>query len=50
MINQLLRQELNFDGFVISECLEMEALYHSVGWARGDFGNQCRLRFGDGVS
>ena len=31
VINQLLRQELNFDGFVISECLEMEALYHSVG-------------------
>lgn len=35
VINQLLRQELNFDGFVISECLEMEALYHSVGLGQG---------------
>lgn len=35
VINQLLRQELRFDGFVISECLEMEALYHSVGLGQG---------------
>ncbi|KAK6197864.1 glycosyl hyrolase, family 3-like protein [Scheffersomyces amazonensis] len=35
IINQLLRQELKFDGFVISECLEMDALYHSIGLGQG---------------
>ncbi|KAG7662042.1 uncharacterized protein J8A68_004430 [[Candida] subhashii] len=35
VINQLLRQELKFNGFVISECLEMEALYHSIGLGQG---------------
>lgn len=35
IVNQLLRQELKFDGFVISECLEMDALYHSVGLGQG---------------
>lgn len=35
IINQLLRQELGFNGFVISECLEMEALYHSIGLGQG---------------
>lgn len=35
LINKLLRQELGFDGFVISECLEMDALYHSIGVGQG---------------
>ncbi|RLV90885.1 Beta-hexosaminidase [Spathaspora sp. JA1] len=35
LINQLLREELKFDGFVVSECLEMEALYHSIGLGQG---------------
>ncbi|EDK41878.1 conserved hypothetical protein [Lodderomyces elongisporus NRRL YB-4239] len=35
IVNQLLRKELNFKGFVISECLEMEALYHSIGLGQG---------------
>ncbi|EMG45957.1 nagZ Beta-hexosaminidase [Candida maltosa Xu316] len=35
VINQLLRQDLNFDGFVISECLEMDALFHSIGLGQG---------------
>lgn len=35
VINQLLRQELGFKGFVISECLEMDALYHSIGLGQG---------------
>lgn len=35
IVNQLLRQELKFDGFVISECLEMDALYHSIGLGQG---------------
>ncbi|KAK6460239.1 glycosyl hyrolase, family 3-like protein [Scheffersomyces coipomensis] len=35
VINQLLRQDLKFDGFVISECLEMDALYHSIGLGQG---------------
>lgn len=35
VINQLLRRDLKFNGFVISECLEMEALYHSIGLGQG---------------
>lgn len=35
IINQLLRHELEFNGVVISECLEMEALYHSIGLGQG---------------
>ncbi|MDN6571417.1 MAG: hypothetical protein L0L22_10510 [Staphylococcus equorum] len=35
VINQLLRQDLGFDGMVISECLEMDALYHSIGLGQG---------------
>lgn len=35
LINQYLRQELGFEGFVISECLEMDALYHSIGLGQG---------------
>ncbi|KAG5416858.1 hypothetical protein I9W82_005588 [Candida metapsilosis] len=35
IINQLLRQEIGFNGVVISECLEMEALYHSIGLGQG---------------
>lgn len=35
VINQLLRQELKFDGMVISECLEMDALFHSIGLGQG---------------
>ncbi|PVH17599.1 uncharacterized protein CXQ87_000490 [Candidozyma duobushaemuli] len=35
LINQLLRQEIGFEGFVISECLEMDALYHSIGLGQG---------------
>ncbi|KAI5967625.1 hypothetical protein CANMA_002805 [Candida margitis] len=35
IINQLLREEIGFKGVVISECLEMEALYHSIGLGQG---------------
>ncbi|KAK6457435.1 glycosyl hyrolase, family 3-like protein [Scheffersomyces xylosifermentans] len=35
VINQLLRKDLKFEGFVISECLEMDALYHSIGLGQG---------------
>ncbi|EER36323.1 hypothetical protein CTRG_01063 [Candida tropicalis MYA-3404] len=35
VINQLLRNELQFDGLVLSECLEMETLYHSFGLEQG---------------
>lgn len=35
VINQLLRSDLGFDGIVISECLEMDALYHSIGLGQG---------------
>lgn len=35
VINQLLRQDLKFKGFVISECLEMDALYHLIGLGQG---------------
>ncbi|CAH6718272.1 hypothetical protein CLIB1444_01S03048 [[Candida] jaroonii] len=35
VINQLLRQDLGFDGVVISECLEMDALHHSIGLGQG---------------
>lgn len=35
VVNQLLRTELNFNGVVISECLEMDALHHSVGLGQG---------------
>lgn len=35
LLTQLLRRELHFDGFVISECLEMDALYHLIGLGQG---------------
>lgn len=35
LINQLLRTELGFNGVVISECLEMDALHHSIGLGQG---------------
>lgn len=35
VVEQLLRQNLGFDGVVISECLEMEALSHNIGVAGG---------------
>lgn len=35
LLTQLLRNELHFDGFVISECLEMDALYHLIGLGQG---------------
>lgn len=35
VLTQLLRNELHFDGVVISECLEMDALHHSVGLGQG---------------
>lgn len=35
LLTQLLRHELGFDGFVISECLEMDALYHLIGLGQG---------------
>ncbi|EGV60595.1 glycoside hydrolase [Yamadazyma tenuis ATCC 10573] len=35
LVNQLLRQEIGFKGVVISECLEMDALHHSIGLGQG---------------
>ncbi|CUM68615.1 uncharacterized protein PRCAT00006342001 [Priceomyces carsonii] len=35
LINQFLRNDLKFNGVVISECLEMDALYHSIGLGQG---------------
>ncbi|RCK62378.1 Beta-hexosaminidase [Candida viswanathii] len=35
VLNQLLREELKFDGLILSECLEMETLYHSFGLEQG---------------
>jgi Beta-glucosidase-related glycosidases len=35
LLNQYLRQDLKFDGIVVSECLEMDALYHSLGLGQG---------------
>lgn len=35
LITQLLRRDMGFDGFVISECLEMDALYHLIGLGQG---------------
>lgn len=35
LLTQFLREQLHFDGFVISECLEMDALYHSIGLGQG---------------
>lgn len=35
VVNQFLRQEIGFDGVVVSECLEMDALYHSIGLGQG---------------
>lgn len=35
IVEQLLRQNLGYDGVVISECLEMEALSHNIGVAGG---------------
>lgn len=35
ILTQLLRKELRFKGFVISECLEMDALHHSIGLSQG---------------
>ncbi|OBA23608.1 glycoside hydrolase [Metschnikowia bicuspidata var. bicuspidata NRRL YB-4993] len=35
LLTKLLREDLGFEGFVISECLEMDALYHSIGLGQG---------------
>lgn len=35
LMTQLLRNDLGFQGFVISECLEMDALYHLIGLGQG---------------
>lgn len=35
VIDGLLRSDLNFDGVVVSECLEMEALSHNIGVGGG---------------
>nr|POF13149.1 beta-hexosaminidase [Quercus suber] len=35
VVNDLLRSDLNFDGVVISDCLEMEALSHNIGVGGG---------------
>lgn len=35
LLTKVLREDLGFDGFVISECLEMDALYHSIGLGQG---------------
>lgn len=35
ILTRLLREEMGFEGFVISECLEMDALYHSIGLGQG---------------
>lgn len=35
VVEELLRQTLGFDGVVVSECLEMEALSHNIGVAGG---------------
>lgn len=35
LLTQFLRQDLGFEGFVISECLEMDALYQSIGLGQG---------------
>ncbi|CAK7895453.1 hypothetical protein CAAN1_10S00540 [[Candida] anglica] len=35
LITELLRKELNFNGVVVSECLEMDALFHSIGLGQG---------------
>ena len=35
VVNDLLRNDLNFDGVTISDCLEMEALSHNIGVGGG---------------
>jgi beta-N-acetylhexosaminidase len=35
VVDGLLRKDLRFDGVVISECLEMEALSHNIGVGGG---------------
>lgn len=35
VLTKLLRQEIGFDGFIISECLEMDTLYNSIGLGQG---------------
>lgn len=35
VVNALLREDLNFDGVVVSECLEMEALSYNIGVGGG---------------
>jgi beta-N-acetylhexosaminidase len=35
VVNDLLRKDLHFDGVVISDCLEMEALSHNIGVGGG---------------
>ncbi|KAF1987214.1 glycoside hydrolase family 3 protein [Aulographum hederae CBS 113979] len=35
VVDELLRTDLNFDGVVVSECLEMEALSHNIGVGGG---------------
>lgn len=35
VVDELLRKDLNFDGVVVSECLEMDALSHNIGVGGG---------------
>lgn len=35
LMTQLLRHDMGFQGFVVSECLEMDALYHLIGLGQG---------------
>lgn len=35
LVNQLLREEMKFDGVILCECLEIEALFHSFGLSQG---------------
>lgn len=35
VLTKLLRHEIGFDGFIISECLEMDTLYNSIGLGQG---------------
>ena len=45
VVNDLLRNDLHFDGVTISDCLEMEALSHNIGVGGGTgHGNQRGMR------
>lgn len=35
VVDHLLRDDMKFDGVVVSECLEMEALTHNIGVGGG---------------